>query len=272
LLLVPTVEELYGELWAEDAALAAELDRSLEPRPAESLYDAFAGLGVQESDVVLDVGCRDGIHSVELARRFGCEVVACDLIPHHVEKARERISKEGLEGQIRIVEAPIESLPLGDETVDHVWCRDMLNHVRLREALTECARVLRPAGRMLVYQTFATELLEPREAERLFSAVAIVPENMSRSHFETAARNAGFEIASVDQIDSEWREHWLEAGNSKTVDHLLRAARLRRREAEIVERYGRASYEAALGGSIWGVYQLLGKLCPTVYVLARRDG
>jgi sarcosine/dimethylglycine N-methyltransferase len=99
-----------------------------------------------------------------------------------------------------------------------------------------------------------------------------VPENMSRSHFETTARSAGFEIASVDEIDSEWREHWLETGNHKTVDHLLRAARLRRREAEVVERYGRASYEAALGGSIWGVYQLLGKLCPTVYVLARRDG
>jgi ubiquinone/menaquinone biosynthesis C-methylase UbiE len=269
---VPTVEELYGELWAEDDALAAELDRSLDPRPAESLYDAFARLGVRESDVVLDVGCRDGVHSVELARRFECEVVACDLIPYHVEKARQRIAKEGLEGQIRIVEAPIESLPLGDETVDYVWCRDMLNHVRLREALTECARVLRPAGRMLVYQTFATELLEPREAERLFSAVAIVPESMSRSHFETTARDAGFEIASVDEIDSEWREHWLETGNRKTVDHLLRAARLRRREAEVVERYGRASYEAALGGSIWGVYQLLGKLCPTVYVLARRDG
>lgn len=269
---MPTVEELYGELWAEDEALAAELDRSLDPRPAESLYDAFAALGVRASDVVLDVGCRDGVHSVELARRFDCEVVACDLISHHVEKARERISKEGLEGQIRIVEAPIESLPLGDETVDYVWCRDMLNHVRLREALTECVRVLRPAGGMLVYQTFATDLLEPREAERLFSAVAIVPENMSRAHFETTARDAGLEIASVDEIDSEWREHWLETGNRKTVDHLLRAARLRRREAEVVERYGRASYEAALWGSIWGVYQLLGKLCPTVYVLARRDG
>ena len=269
---MPTVEELYGELWARDDALTAELDRSLDPRPAESLYDAFAGFGVREGDVVLDVGCRDGAHSVELARRFGCEVVACDLIPHHVQKARQRISKEGLEGPIRIVEASIESLPLADETVDHVWCRDMLNHVRLHEALTECARVLKPAGRMLVYQTFATDLLEPREAERLFAAVAIVPENMSRSHFEASARNAGFEIASVDEINSEWREHWLETGDRKTVDHLLRAARLRRREAEFVERYGRASYEAALGGSIWGVYQLLGKLCPTVYVLARRDG
>jgi SAM-dependent methyltransferase len=269
---VPSVEELYGELWAEDEALSAELDRSLDPRPAESLYDAFAALDVRESDVVLDVGCGYGAHSVELARRFGCEVVASDLIPRHLEKAREQIALEGLEERVRVVEAPIESLPLDDGAVDHIWCRDMLNHVRLREALVECARVLSPGGRMLVYQTFATELLEPQEAKRLFSAVAIVPENMSRAYFEELAGEAGFVIGSMDEVGSEWREHWLETGDHKTVEHLLRAARLRRREEEFVGRYGRASYEAALWGSIWGVYQLLGKLRPTVYVLEKPGG
>jgi ubiquinone/menaquinone biosynthesis C-methylase UbiE len=269
---VPTAEELYGELWAEDEAFKAELDRSLDPRAAESLYDAFAGLGVRESDVILDIGCRDGRHSVELARRFRCEVVACDLIPQYVEKTRERISKEGLEGRIRVVEAPIESLPLGDETVDHVWCRDMLNHVRLPDALSECFRVLRPGGRILVYQTFATDLCEPREASRLWNSMAIVPENMSRAYFEQNAADAGFEITAVDEVDSEWREFWLETGDRRTVDDLLRASRLRRREDELVARYGRDRYEAALGDFVWGVYQLLGKLCPTVYVLTRRDG
>jgi ubiquinone/menaquinone biosynthesis C-methylase UbiE len=267
---VPTVEELYGELWAGDQAFEAELERSLDPRPAESLYDAFAELGVEAGDVVLDVGCGDGTHSVELARRFGCQVLACDLIPRRLEDARERIAKEGLEGEIRVIGAPIESLPLEGEAVDYVWCRDMLNHVRLGDALAECARVLKARGRMLVYQTFATELLEPREAERLFSAVAIVLENMSRAHFEETARQARFTIASVDEIRSEWREHWLETGDRRTLDDLLHAARLRRREEELVGRYGRANYEAALWGSTWGVYQLLGKLCPTVYVLEKR--
>jgi ubiquinone/menaquinone biosynthesis C-methylase UbiE len=269
---VPTVEELYGELWAEDEAFRAELDRSLDPRPAESLYDMLGELGVDAKDVVLDIGCRDAKHSVELVGRFGCHVIATDLIPRYLEQARERVADAGVGERVTVLEAAIESLPLADGSVTHVWCRDVLNHVRLPEALSECFRVLSPGSRMLVYQTFATELLEPREAERLYAAVAIVPENMSRSHFETTARDAGFAIASVDEIDSEWREHWLETGNSKTVDQLLRAARLRRREPEVVERYGRARYEAALGGSIWGVYQLLGKLCPTVYVLARRDG
>jgi hypothetical protein len=122
---------------------------------------------------------------------------------------------------------------------------------------------------MLVYQTFATDLCEPAEARRLWSASAIVPENMSRAYFEEKAAEAGFEIAAVDEIGSEWRESWLEAGDTHTVDLLLRAARLRRREDELVARFGRDKYEAALGGAVWGVYQLLGKLCPTVYALEK---
>jgi ubiquinone/menaquinone biosynthesis C-methylase UbiE len=269
---VPTVEELYGELWAEHDTFDAEVDRSLDPRPVESLYDAFAELGVKAGDVVLDAGCRFGAHSVELVRRFGCNVVAVDLVPRHLEQTRERIAREGMEEQIRVVEAPIESLPLAGDSVDHIWCRDMLNHVRLQEALAECKRVLRSGGRILVYQTFATELCEPRESERLFSAVAIVPENMSRAYFEDAVRKTGLELLSADEIDSEWREHWLEEGDRRTVDDLLRAARLRRREEELVDRFGRERYEAARGGSIWGVYQLLGKLCPTVYGLQKPRG
>jgi ubiquinone/menaquinone biosynthesis C-methylase UbiE len=269
---LPTVEELYGELWAEDDALRADLDRSLDPRPAESLYDAFGALGVLEGDIVLDIGCRDAKHGIELVRRFGCRVIAADPVPRHLEWARARVADEGVEDRVSVVEAAIESLPLGDGSVAHIWCRDMLNHVRLPEALSECFRVLRRGGRMLVYQTFATKVLEPDESDRLCSALAMVPENMSRAHFEEQARAAAFAIASVDEIDSEWREHWLEVGDFKTVDDLLRAARLRRRQAEVVERYGRASYDAALWGLVWGVYQLLGKLCPTVYVLEKPDG
>jgi SAM-dependent methyltransferase len=270
---LPTVEELYGDFWADDeSGLEAELERSLDPRRAESLYDAFGELGVTAGEVVLDVGCRSAKHSVELVRRFGCEVVAVDLVPLLVEQGRERVAKEQLEARIRLVEAGIESLPIGDGSVDYVWCRDMLNHVDLAAGLAECARVLRPGGRMLVYQTFATDLCEPKEARRLWRALAIVPENMSRKYFEETAGEAGFAITAVDEIDSEWREFWLESGDRRTEDDLLRAARLRRQETELVARYGRGRYEAALADCVWGAYQLLGKLRPTVYALEKPSG
>ena len=51
---------------------------------------------------------------------------------------------------------------------------------------------------------------------------------------------------------------------------LLELSRLSRREPELVERYGEAAGVAAYrGGALWGIYQLLGKMCPTIYVWER---
>jgi ubiquinone/menaquinone biosynthesis C-methylase UbiE len=270
---LPSVEELYGDFWGSDeSGLRTELERSLDPRPAESLYDAFGDLGVKPGDVVLDVGCRSATHSVELVRRFDCDVVAVDIVPQVLAEARKHVSAEGLLDRVRVVEAAVESLPIEDRSIAHVWCRDMLNHVDLPSALSECVRVLEPGGGMLMYQTFATLELEPREAERMFAALAMRAENMSPAYFEEQAKEAGLAIVTVDEVGSEWREYWLEDGDRRTIDDLLHAARLRRREEELVSRYGRDRYEAALWGSVWSAYQLLGKLRPTVYTLEKPDG
>lgn len=266
-----SVEELYGELWADDSAVQAELGRSLDPRETSSLYETFAALDPVAEDFVVDAGCRDARHAIELHRRFGCRVLAIDPIVLHVTRARERVAEAGVEDRVEVAQAAVEALPLPDGAADFVWCRDVLNHVDLPNALAECARVLRPGGRMLVYQTFASQTLEPDEARRLYRATAIAAENMRAAYFEETARASGFAIASVDPIDSEWRERMIEDGAWDPSEDLLAVARARRRETELVERFGRKRVEAALGDALWGVYQLLGKLRPTVYVLTRSD-
>lgn len=265
-----SVQELYGELWAEESALDRELGRSLGPRDTSSLYDAFGALDPRPGDLVLDAGCRDARHAVELHRRFGCRVIGLDPVPLHVERAGARIADAGVAEAVEARLGAIEALPLADGSVDLVWCRDVLNHVDLPRGLGECARVLRPGGRMLVYQTFATDALCEHEARRLYAATAAVAANMRAAAFERAARASGFAVESVDEIDSEWREHMIEDGRWSPADDLLLLSRLRRREDDLVERFGRAPVEAARGNALWGVYQLLGKLRPTVYVLARR--
>jgi len=265
-----SADELYGRLWAADqSGIEAELTRSLEPRGTRSLYEAFAELDVGPDQLVLDAGARDAVHAIELVRRFACRVVAVDPVPLHIDRARKRITDAGFEDRIDVAKATLESLPFGAETFDLIWCRDVLNHVELDRALSECKRVLRPGGSMLVYQTFATETCEPEEARRLFAAVAMRAENMSPTYFERAAQRAGFEIVRSDRLHGEWRERMLEDGTWDAVADLLALSRLNRRESELSERYGRAAVEAERGGLLWGIYQVLGKTCPTIYVLAR---
>jgi len=262
---MPTVQELY-ELWAGDSELADDLARSLEPRSTESLFETFAALNPQPGQVLADVGARDALHAIRLARTHGLRAFAIDPMPFHYELSRRAVAETGMEHAVEVVEGAIEELPLEDESVDWVWCRDVLIHVDARRGLAECARVLRPGGVMLAYVTLATERLEPREKRELIEASAISEESFHPESLEAAARDAGFTLRSVDRLGSEWRQRMLEDGAWDVSDDLLRVARLLRNTDELVERHGAPAVSVEWGSNVWGVYQMLGKTCPTVYV------
>jgi SAM-dependent methyltransferase len=267
---MPSVRQLYGELWAAEDTLELELDHSLEPCGTDSLFSAFAALGPQEGQLVVDVGARDAGHTIRLVREHGLRAVALDPVPLHAGRARSAVADAGLEQEIEVVEAGIEAIPLDDGIADWIWCRDVLVHVDVTAGLAECARVLRPGGRMLAYVTLATDLLEPLEAERLSGALAVRPDSMDPSKLDAAAGNAGLTIVSNTRLGGEWRERMIEDGTWDAAADLLRLSRLRRSEAALLERHGPerlATYEA---GRLWGIYQLVGKLCPTIYVWERR--
>lgn len=264
------VHKLYGEIWAStDAGFDAAIAAPGNPRGPELLFDYAASLGLDADHRVLDIGARDAIHAIELARRHGCRVVAADPVPIHLDLARQRLAEAEPEvrQRVELSDAAIEHLPFADDSFDLVWARDMLNHVALRRGLEETARVLRPGAPMLVFQTFATPLLEPGEARRLYENHSIIPENMDWHYLEEVAEAVGFEIETVDVIGSEWREYRVESGRDDVGQDLMTLARMRRNEAELVERFGRSRYEATIADILWGVYLLLGKLSSSIYVL-----
>lgn len=268
------LQVIYGDLPFPDEEFEALLDKSLSPRGPEYLMDKAGAWGLSADMHVLDMGCRDARYAVALARRYGCTVLAVDPLEDHIRRAQVLVQKHAdVQGKITIRKGRIEEIPADDASVDFIWCRDVLSHVPdLPQGLAECRRVLTPGGRMLVYQTFATELLEPREATYLANALAIIPENQAPFFFEQVAYAAGFRIREVDRIASEWREYWEETGASTTSKQLLRIARMRRNRRELIAKLGEAGYHAELANCLWGVYQMVGKLCPTIYMLEKPDG
>jgi hypothetical protein len=90
---------------------------------------------------------------------------------------------------------------------------------------------------------------------------------MDEHNVEEAFTRAGLRIERKDIIGTEWREYAEERSQPAARD-LLRLARLRRRHDEIIERFGHDIYNRAEGGLQWSVFQLLGKLQPTMYLLA----
>lgn len=261
--------ELESQELHDDAAIVAALTGVPAPRSADVLLAKFCSLGVTPNDLVIDLGCGHGQYSQQIASATGCKVVALDLSLARVVETRAETGNAAAV-RVHVARAIAEALPLGHQSVGFVWCRDMLNHVDLPRTLRECAAVLTPGGYMLVFQTFATKLLEPLEAERIYTAFAIVARNMNPDYFEACALDAGFTIIERDAIGSEWRESWeVEDGSRHTSENLLRAARLLRGSEGVKKRLGEKTYEFAMADQLWGIYQMIGKLCPTVYVLRR---
>ena len=264
------VEKLSGAYsGGELDELRMVTDESLVPRGPEMLFDLFARFGVPPGAMVLDIGGRHALDAVQLALRFDCRVLMVASLGANLDEAGDRIREHGLRHRIMTDLGQPEALPVGDGDIDFIWSRDVLNRCDLPRAMAECHRALRPGGGMLVYQSFATELLEPLEARRLYDVLGLVGEYMSVESFEREARRAKFRIGEVEKIGSEWRELWLEGGDRDLIDDLLRVARMRRTQDQLIARYGKGRYEAVIASSLWGVYQMLGKLCPTVYRLEK---
>ncbi len=234
-----TARELY-ERWAGEPENDPRLGESLHPRGREWLFELFASLGPSPGEFLLDVGARNGKHFKRLVEAHGLQGLALDPVPTGPD----------------VVEGVIESIPVEDASVDWIWARDMLVHVDLERAFSECARVLTPGGRMVAYVTLATDLLEPRERAWLSDAVSLV--NLDADRLEAAAATLALE--QKIELRSEWREHMIEDGEWDANDALLRFARMRRLGI------GNPADGADLA---WGIYQLLGKLCPTVYVWSK---
>ena len=104
-----------------------------------------------------------------------------DPVARHIEVANAELQKWAgsnprFESRVRFVPGAAEELPIESGSVDLVWCRDVLVHVSdLPSAYREFRRVLRDDGRVLVYQVFAGDRLDPREAEWFWRTMGVVP-------------------------------------------------------------------------------------------------
>lgn len=270
-----TMEEVYGSAFAEEEAFQAALAESLSPRGFDLLYDLVADLGLPPGSAALDVGARDGFSCIKLARRFGFTVHGIEPVRRHLDLAALALetlaaTEPEIAARIRMDQGIAEHLPDPDASTDLIWCRDVLEHVAdLETVFGEFRRVLRPGGHAVIYQMTATDWLTPVEAARLWPPVGIQASSVDPENFEAAIAAGGLTIAQSIQLHGEWREYAEEDGTGTTSLQLLRVSRLLRNRPAYEERFGADAYEAMLTDNLWGVYQMIGKLNPRIYVLTR---
>jgi arsenite methyltransferase len=166
------VRDAYAAIDASSEAVAYKLYSPDElARVPRSAIEGALGVGnhlrfaeIQEGETLLDLGCGAGIDSVLAARRTGPtgQVIALDFLPEMLDRTSAAAAEAGL-ANIETLEAEMEALPLADESLDHVISNGVINlSARKRRVLAECARVLRPCGKLsLADLTVGDEELPP---------------------------------------------------------------------------------------------------------------
>lgn len=112
---------------------------------------------------ILDIGCGAGRNAVPLAR-LGWTVVGTDLSWPMLNAAARRARDDGQDHHLHLVLAPMESLPMRDNSFDLVIAHGIWNLARsaaqFRRALDEAARVANPAAGLFVF-TFSRNTFAP---------------------------------------------------------------------------------------------------------------
>lgn len=270
------IEAFYGFLWpflAEESTRYAYLDDAPGGRPMSELLTAIpARRGMKAGSRLVDVGCGKGRQLVELARGLEGEFVGVDPLEQNLELASTRVRQEGLGGRVTFLKGGLERLPLESASVDFVWCLDMLNHVEdLDGAMRECTRVLRPGGSIMNCSALATDLLEPREAERVTSRLGLNPVTLSPEHMRAAYEKAGLRVVEYGTTTDEGSP-FLEEFDEGLARHALRTGKLLRARSRVEARLGPEAFELLGAYDAWNIFLLLGKVTYGVWVFEHASG
>jgi SAM-dependent methyltransferase len=107
-----------------------------------AVYGEIVRLGELRGARVLELGCGTGRLAAALAEREAARVLAVDVSPAMVERAREN----GVDARV----ARVEALPFKSGWFDAVVARMVVHLVDRSGAFAQAARVLAPGGRIVV--------------------------------------------------------------------------------------------------------------------------
>lgn len=161
----------------EGISLAAV--KSKEPKPWNSYWRVveLAKQNFQSNEQkLLDFGCGKGELSV-LFCRIGYEVFGFDISTNNIEIARRLASRYKMAERTHFQFSVAEHLDYATEFFDVVVGTDILHHVEISEALSECSRVLKQGGLAIFHEPVRTPVFDALRETRF--GTWLVPKKVS---------------------------------------------------------------------------------------------
>jgi 27-O-demethylrifamycin SV methyltransferase len=138
-----------------------------------------------EGNSVLDVGCGTGASACLLAREYSVSVTGITTSRVGVQAAAARAVDEGVSATTSFEQRDGMDSGFPNETFDRVWVLESSHLMRRRDALiSECARVLRPGGRLCLCDIVLRRQLSLKEVRDLREPLALLREVFGDARME----------------------------------------------------------------------------------------
>jgi arsenite methyltransferase len=197
------VRDAYRHVPATTAAVAHKIytPDELKDVPSSAISRALGVANhlryadIRPGETILDIGCGGGIDTIIAAARTGPDGVAIglDFLPEMLDRTRQAACEAGLEN-IETLEGEMEAIPRPDNSVELVISNGVLNlSARKARVMAECARVLRPGGRLCVSDlTVEQDDLPPEVLTQPAAWAGCVAGALAEPDFVSKLAKAGF--------------------------------------------------------------------------------
>jgi len=164
----------------------------------------LALLALDAGSELIDLGAGAGWPGLYLAKTSGCRVTLVDLPEIGLGLAEDRARRDGLADRVSVRVADASMLPFEPASFDAVSHSDLLCClVSKRAVLSECRRIIRPAGRMVfTVISIAPEVSETQHARVLGAAPQFADSDCA---YETLLAETGWQVISRSDLTEDYR-------------------------------------------------------------------
>jgi len=198
----------FYRLWLDrqmvySCAYFSGTDQSLDDAQRDKLDYICRKLRLTPDQTLLDIGCGWGALVCWAARQYGVKAHGITLSEQQVAYARERIRKEGLEGQVTVELRDYRDLP-GDAHYDRVVSVGMFEHIGVANFplyFGAIKRMLAPGGLFLNHGITNDTGWRDTPITHFINSYVFPDGELARiSSVNSAMENAGFEIIDVEGL------------------------------------------------------------------------
>lgn len=160
---------------------------------------AIERMGIRRGERVLEVGVGTGINTSLYPRK--CHVTGIDLSSSMLEKARERVAREGLRN-VRLLEMDAARLTFADDSFDIVYAPYLVSVVPDPvQVVREMRRVCRPGGKIIILNHFRSANPLLSRIERAISPLTVHIGFKSDLDLPGFLTQAGLEPICIEKVN-----------------------------------------------------------------------